>query len=84
MTRYLDSALDHDVGCAELFLESGIAAFGYRAFVMANRLGGVEFDFLSPAGIMVDQRNMNETLGMFLRAGGSSADAPGERCLLSR
>ena len=51
-------ALDPEGLAAEFVLESGIAALGYGALVVANRISRLEFFFRATARIVIDQRNM--------------------------
>lgn len=55
MPHHLGRSLDHQVICAKLILEPGIATFGNGTFVVSNRVGGFELLFLATPRIVVNQ-----------------------------
>ena len=64
MTHDLDGTLDHEMGGAKFVLEPGVTALSHGTFAIANRLGGVKFDFLSLARVVVNQGDMAEPLAV--------------------
>ena len=57
MPHDLGATLDHDGVATEFILEPRIRAFGARAFIVSERLGWREFDFLATARLGTDSQS---------------------------
>lgn len=65
MPHDLGATLDADGVATEFILEPRIRAFGARAFIVSERLGWREFDFLATARVVIYQGNVAQTTAVF-------------------
>ena len=62
MPHDLDRAFNHDIIGTELVLESAVDSLSDRALVITDGIGRLEFLFLTPPRIVVNQRDMVQAI----------------------